>query len=64
MNADFHMKDVGKDITKAVTNLTKSLMVLDKIAETGQPNIAHEVGMLNGALALLGNANHKNNLGR
>ncbi|MPC66418.1 hypothetical protein E2C01_060565 [Portunus trituberculatus] len=60
--ADFRMKDVSKDIIKAATILTKSLMVLDKIAQTGQPDVANEVGMLNGALALLGNANHKNNL--
>ncbi|MPC61369.1 hypothetical protein E2C01_055439 [Portunus trituberculatus] len=61
---DFHMKDIGKDIIKAATILTRSLMVLDKIAQTVQPDVAHEVGMLNGALALLGNANHKNNLVR
>ncbi|MPC60966.1 hypothetical protein E2C01_055028 [Portunus trituberculatus] len=60
--ADFHMKDVSKDIIKAATILTKSLTVLDKIGQTGQPDVTHEVGMLNGALALLGNANHKNNL--
>ncbi|MPC54872.1 hypothetical protein E2C01_048800 [Portunus trituberculatus] len=60
--ADFRMKDVGKDIIKAATILTKSLTVLDKIAQIGQPDVAHEVGMLNGGLALLGNTNHKNNL--
>ncbi|MPC47180.1 hypothetical protein E2C01_040918 [Portunus trituberculatus] len=60
--ANFHMKDSGKDIIKAAIILTKSLTVLDKIAQTGQSDVAHEVCMLNGALALLGNANHKNNL--
>ncbi|MPC51867.1 hypothetical protein E2C01_045722 [Portunus trituberculatus] len=58
------MKDVGKDIIKAAKILAKSLTVLDKITQTGQPDIANEVGMLNGALALLGNSNHKNNLAR
>ncbi|XP_045104750.1 uncharacterized protein LOC123500137 [Portunus trituberculatus] len=62
--ADFRMKDVGKDIIKAATILTKSLMMLEKIVQTGQPDVAHEVGMLNGDLALLGNANHKINLAR
>ncbi|XP_063886249.1 uncharacterized protein LOC135114290 [Scylla paramamosain] len=60
--ADFRLKDVGKDIIKAATILTKSLTVLDKITLTGQPDVAQEVGMLTGALALLGHANHKNNL--
>ncbi|XP_071522297.1 uncharacterized protein [Panulirus ornatus] len=62
--ADFRLKDVGKDIIMAATILTKSLTVLDKIAQTSQPDVAQEVGMLNGALALLGHANHKNNLAR
>lgn len=58
------MKEVGKDIIKAATIMTKSLMVLDTIAQNGNPDVAHEVGMINGALALLGSANHKNNLTR
>ncbi|MPC61306.1 hypothetical protein E2C01_055376 [Portunus trituberculatus] len=62
--ADFHMKDVSKDIIKAARIWTKFLTVLDKIAQTGQPEVAHEVGMFNGALSLLGNAYHKNNLAR
>ncbi|XP_071521826.1 uncharacterized protein [Panulirus ornatus] len=62
--ADFRMKDVGKDIITAATILTKSLTVLDKIAQTSQLDVAQEVGMLNGALAPLGHANHKNNLAR
>ncbi|XP_071532017.1 uncharacterized protein [Panulirus ornatus] len=62
--ADCRLKDVGKDIITAATILTKSLTVLDKIAQTSQPDVAQEVGMLNGALALLGHANHKNNLAR
>lgn len=62
--ADSRMKDVGKDIITAATIMIKSLMALDKVALDGNPDVAHEVGMLNGALALLGNANHKNNLTR
>ena len=50
------MNEVSKDIIKAATVMTKSLMVLGKFA--------HEIGILNGALALLGNANHRNNLTR
>lgn len=61
---DFHMREVGKDIIKAATIMTKSLTVLDKIAQDGQNDVAHEVGMLNTALALLGHANHRNNLTR
>ncbi|XP_050706773.1 uncharacterized protein LOC126992160 [Eriocheir sinensis] len=61
---DFRMKEVSKDIIKAATILTKSLTVLDRIAQDGRPDVAHEVGMLNGALALLGHANHRNNLTR
>lgn len=41
-----------KDIIKAATIMTKSLMVLDKIAQDSNPDVAHEVGMINGALAL------------
>ncbi|MPC98709.1 hypothetical protein E2C01_094090 [Portunus trituberculatus] len=58
------MKDVGKDIVMAATILTKSLMVLDNFAQNGHPQVAQEVGLLNGALGLLGNAHHKNNLTR
>ena len=49
---------------KAATIVTKSLTVLDKIVQDGHPDVAHKVHMLNGALALLGNANHRNNLTR
>ena len=62
--ADFRMKEVSKDIIKAATIVTKSLVVLDKIAQDGHPDVVHEVRMLNGALALLVNANHRNNLTR
>lgn len=34
-------------------------MVLDKVAQEGHPNVAHEVSLLDGAL---GYANHRNNL--
>ena len=38
-------------------------MALDDLAEQeGNSKVAHEVSMLIGALALLGNANHRNNL--
>ena len=58
------MKEVGKDIIKSATILTKSLIALDKFAQDGPSAVAHEVGMLNGTLALLGNANHTDNLTR
>lgn len=56
------MKEISKYIIKAVTILNKLLTVLDKTAHKGHLDVAYEVGMLNGALALLGNANHRNNL--
>ena len=63
--ADFRLREVGKDITKAATILVKSLTVLDKVAQEGEhPAVASEVAMLSGALALLGNANFRNNLTR
>lgn len=62
---DFRLKDVSKDILGASTIITKSMLVLDKVAEhTQNPIVAQEVGLINGALALLGNANYKNNLAR
>lgn len=61
---DHRMKGVGKDIVMAATILTKSLTVLDSFAQTGHPQVAQEVALLNGALGLLGNAHHKNNLTR
>ena len=63
--ADFRLREVGKDITKAATIVVKSLTVLDKVAnEEENPVVAQEVAMLNGALALLGNAHYRNNLTR
>lgn len=63
--ADFRLKDVNKDIQRAATIIVKSLLVLDKVAQDEcNTVISQEVGMINGALALLGNANHKNNLAR
>lgn len=63
--ADHRMKEVGKDILKAATILVKSLTVLDKFAQDNRNTVvAQEVSLLNGALALLGNANHRNNLVR
>lgn len=62
---DFRLKVVSKDILGASTIIIKSLLTLDKVAEqTQNPMIAQEVGLINGALALLGNANYKNNLAR
>ncbi|MPC29290.1 hypothetical protein E2C01_022516 [Portunus trituberculatus] len=62
---DLRMKDVNKDILKAATIIIKSLSVLDKEAQDeGNSVVAHEVGMINGALALLGHANYRNNLVR
>lgn len=61
---DFRL-EVNKDILRASTIITKSLVALDDLAEQeGNPKLAHEVSMLNGALALLGNANHRHNLAR
>ncbi|XP_076039215.1 uncharacterized protein LOC143024302 [Oratosquilla oratoria] len=63
--ADLRMKEVNKDITKAASIIIKSLSVLDKVAQDeGNAVVAHEVGMINGALALLGHANYRNNLVR
>ncbi|MPC60457.1 hypothetical protein E2C01_054502 [Portunus trituberculatus] len=63
--ADFRLREVGKDITKAATIVVKSLTVLDKAAHDEENQvIANEVAMLNGALALLGNAHYRNNLTR
>ena len=58
------MKEVSKDIVKAATIITKSLTVMDKVTQEGSPEVANEIHMLNGALALLGHANHRNNLTR
>ena len=52
------MKEISKDIIKAATLVTKSLTVLDKIVQDGHQDVTNEVRMLNGVLALLGNANH------
>lgn len=62
---DFRLREVNKDVLRASTIITKSLVALDDLAEQeGNAKVAHEVCMLNGALALLGNANHRNNLAR
>lgn len=61
--ADFRMKDVSKDILKAASIIIKSLSVQDKLAQDeGNAVVAHEVGMIDAALALLGHANYCNNL--
>lgn len=52
---DFRMKDVGQDLLTVLDNSTQ---------EEENPVVAQEVSLLNGALALLGNANHPNNLAR
>ena len=63
--ADGRLRDVSADILKAGTILTKSLLILDKVAqEEDNPVVAQEVGLLNGVLALLGHANHRTNLAR
>ncbi|MPC62364.1 hypothetical protein E2C01_056447 [Portunus trituberculatus] len=61
---DFRMKEVGKDIVKAATIVTKSLTVLDKVAPEGRPEVASEIHILSGALAVCGHVNHRNNLTR
>ena len=63
--ADFRLKDVNKDIQRAATIIVKSLLRLDNVAQDEEnPVVAQEVSLLNGAVALLGNANHKNNIAR
>ncbi|MPC69549.1 hypothetical protein E2C01_063777 [Portunus trituberculatus] len=63
--ADARLKDVCGDILNVGTILTKSLLALDQIAqESAHPVVEREVNNINGALALLGHANHKNNLAR
>ncbi|MPC99163.1 hypothetical protein E2C01_094560 [Portunus trituberculatus] len=59
------MKEVNKNILRAASVITKSLLTLYKVAQEGKHSVvAQEVGVLNGALALLGNANFRNNLSR
>lgn len=58
---DFRLKEINKDILTAATIVTKSLLILDKVAqEENHPVVAQEVGKINGALALLGSANYRN----
>ncbi|MPC83063.1 hypothetical protein E2C01_077753 [Portunus trituberculatus] len=62
---DARLKDVSGDILKAGIILTKSLLALDQVAqEDGHPLVEQEVNRIKGTLALLGHANHKNNLAR
>ncbi|MPC60498.1 hypothetical protein E2C01_054544 [Portunus trituberculatus] len=62
---DFHMKEVNKDVLRAATIITRSLLALDKVAQDEEhPVMVQEVAMINSALALLGNANFRNNLAR
>lgn len=63
--SDFRLKEVSKNIIKAATIVIKSLTVLDRVAhKDGNAVVPSEVAMLNGALAVLGNANFRNNLTR
>lgn len=60
---DFCLEEVNKDILKAATIIMKSLLALDKVTQDeDRPMVVYEVGMINGALVLLGNANYKSNL--
>ena len=43
---------------------SRSLRLNKVVQDEDHPVVAREVGMINGALALLGNANYKNNLAR
>lgn len=64
---NYRMKEVNKDILRTVTIITKSLLlvVVNKVAqEENHPVVTQEVGMINSALALLGNVNFRNKLGR
>ena len=61
--ADFRLKELGEDITKAATIIVKSLTVLDKFTnEEENQVIGPEVAMLIGALGLFGHANFKLNV--
>ena len=63
--ADFWLKDVSGDLQMAGSILTKSLIALDRLAQVvGKPVVEREVALLNGALAMLGNANHHTKLAR
>lgn len=63
--ADSRLKEVSSDIISAGSIVTKSLLVLDKVAQdVGNSVVAEEVGKINGALALLGHAHHRTNLAR
>ncbi|MPC43993.1 hypothetical protein E2C01_037652 [Portunus trituberculatus] len=62
---DHRLQDVSKDILQAATIVIKSFLALDKVThDRDLLKAAREVGMLNEALALLGNVNYKNNLAR
>lgn len=62
---DHRLMEVNQDILRAATIVTKSLLALDKVAQVDDlSEVAREVDNLNGALALLGTANYKNNLAR
>ena len=62
---DNKLKSVGHDLTRAGTIMIKSLAVLDKKAQDNNDGmLANHVDMLNGALALVGNANYRNNIAR
>ncbi|MPC76054.1 hypothetical protein E2C01_070455 [Portunus trituberculatus] len=57
---DHRLQDVSKDILRAATIVMKYLLALNKVAQDEDlPKVAQEVGVLNGAMALLGNANYK-----
>ncbi len=63
--SDFRLKEVSKDIIKAAMIVIMSLMVLEKVAhDEGNLVVGGEVAMINGALALLSNANFCSNLTR
>ncbi|MPC75508.1 hypothetical protein E2C01_069898 [Portunus trituberculatus] len=63
--SDFCLKEVSKDFVKAASIVVKSLTILDRVANDEEHTVvAQEVARLNGALALLGNTNFRNNLTR
>ncbi|XP_045133116.1 uncharacterized protein LOC123517183 [Portunus trituberculatus] len=62
---DSRLTEISADIISAGTILTKSLLELDRLVQnTGNSQVAQEVGKINGALALLGYANFRTNLAR
>ena len=63
--ADSLLREVSADIIKAGTIIIKLLLALDRVVQgDSHPVVTQEVGMINGAVVVLGRANHRANLAR